>query len=47
MYLSDMRLSNVEISVAHAASSVTEIAPKSPDSCVNRSLAGMDFLLGH
>ena len=30
MYLSDLRLSNVEISVAHAASSVTEIAPKSP-----------------
>ena len=30
MYLSDMRLSNVEISVAHAAPSVTEIAPKSP-----------------
>jgi len=30
MYLSDMRFSDVEISVAHAASSVTEIAPKSP-----------------
>ena len=30
MYRYDMPLSNVEISVAHVASSVTEIAPKSP-----------------